>query len=95
MFLPKIEIDCIRSVSRKIHFHCINCDIVATINGLREELTNVKSELNALKNEQGKAIDRDTNKNLLEENIISEIEDRNRRACNLILLNLPESAETI
>ncbi|KAJ3660332.1 hypothetical protein Zmor_004784 [Zophobas morio] len=90
--LSKTEVDCIRSMSRKIHFYCEKCDIVATINGLKEELANVKYELNELKNNQSKVIDdHDTSKKLSEEDIINEIEDRNRRATNLILFNLPES----
>ncbi|KAJ3646692.1 hypothetical protein Zmor_024268 [Zophobas morio] len=91
--LSRAEIECIRSKSRKIHFYCANCDIVATINNLKEELAGVKSELNELKNSQGKVIHQDSVKKLSDDDILMEIEDRNHRAANLVLFNLPESSE--
>ena len=84
--LSKLEVDCVRSNSRKIHFYCDKCDIITTINDLKDEIEGLKSELNELKNCRNK-VDDDSHKKLSDEEIITEVEDRNRRANNLILYN--------
>lgn len=92
--LTAIEVECIRSNSRKIHFYCEKCDIVATINNLKDEISVLKSELTALKTQQvNSADDLASTKKLSDEEIFAEIEERNYRAPNLILFNLPESDE--
>ena len=90
--LSRMEIECIRSNSRKIHYYCDKCDIVATINKLKSELDVLKSELEVMKNNQGN-VARSDNDNLSAEELITEVEERNRRAYNLILFNLSESDE--
>ena len=90
--LAAIEIECVRSNSRKIHYFCDNCDVVTTINKLKTELDSLKTQLEEVKNNQGKVPlpDKDI---LSTEEVINEVEERNRRSYNLILFNLPESEE--
>lgn len=92
--LSTLEADCIRSSTRKIHFYCDNCDIISIVNSLKAEINVLKSELTELKNQQiNNATNLGADKKLSDEEIFSEIEERSRRANNLILLNLPESKE--
>lgn len=87
--LSSAEAECIRSASRKINFFCDNCNIVATINTLKDEINNLKTELENLKITHKAGI----NNILSEEDIVGEVEERFRRANCLILSNLPESIE--
>ena len=93
--LSRLETECIRSSSRKVHYYCEKCDIVSTMNSLKSEIDVLKSELLEIKKRQDQAIDHDSDKRLSEDEVIAEVEDRNRRAANLILFNLPESTETL
>lgn len=89
--LSTVEAECIRSTNRKINFFCTNCNIVTTINTLKNEIDNLKIELEALKD---RSIDKPgASKTVSEEDIFQEAEERMQRSCNLILLNLPESNE--
>lgn len=90
--LSKLEVDCIRSKSRKVHYYCDKCDIVATISGLREELDSLKSELKVVQSNQGN-VNRADSDTVSSEKIIAEVEERQRRSYNLVLFNLPESGK--
>lgn len=88
--LSRLEIECIRSKSRKIHYYCDKCDIVATINKLKSELDSIKTELKAVKSNEEKAVHIDTGI-LSSEKLIAEVEERQRRSYSLVLFNLPEA----
>ena len=91
--LSRLEVQCIRSNSGKIHFYCNKSDIVSTIIELKAEVDGLKKELIDLKNQRIEATDSDPQKKLSDDEIIAEVEERNRRANNLILFHLPESNE--
>ena len=88
--LSRLEVQCIRSNSGKIHFYCNKSDIVSTIIELKAEVDGLKKELIDLKNQRIEDTDIDPQKKLSDVEII---EERNRRANNLILFHLPESNE--
>lgn len=90
--LSKNEVDCLRSKRRKIHFYCDRCDIVDTVLKLKEEVELLKKNLNECKN----AISTDSaisnrSDNFSFDDVLTEFEDRNSRASNLIIYGLPES----
>lgn len=104
--LSRLEVECIRSSTRKIHYYCEKCDIVAAFNALQTELNEVKSELNVLttelnllKTKQDAAandnLENVNHKNLKTEEIIAEAQERYYRSHNLILSNLPETTDNI
>lgn len=90
--LSKVEVDCLRSKRRRVNFYCDNCDIVSTINELKSNILELKTELETLKNNANHS-GPDPNKKLSisENDMIAEFEDRQERANNLILYNLRES----
>lgn len=92
--LSKIEVECIKANSRAVHFYCPKCDIVAIINNLKTEIDDLKSQINELKSAKSCDVVSDPSKNLSIEDVFTEIEERNRRANNLIIYNVPESEKS-
>jgi uncharacterized small protein (DUF1192 family) len=64
------------------------------INLLKSEINQLKSDIGGIKSKPAGVNSPGHNKNLSEEEIIFEAEERSRRANNLILFNLRESSET-
>lgn len=100
--LSRLEVECIRSSTRKIHYYCGKCDIVTAYNTLnsvvtelKNEVLELKTELNILKSERVAIaepnLELGNHKNLTTEELFSELQERNYRANNLILFNLPEN----
>ncbi|KAJ3660168.1 hypothetical protein Zmor_004636 [Zophobas morio] len=102
--LSDIEIECLKSKSRVMHYYCDKCDIISTINCLKEEIRNLKLEVSELKNKNDdnelfkKSTDKiasgDIDVHVVEDELITEIMDRQSRANNLIIYNLPESTSS-
>lgn len=90
--LSKAEVDCLRSKRRRINYYCDKCDIISTINDLKKNILDLKTEMEELKNTKN-VNDPESNKKLTmsEGEMIAEFEDRQARVNNLILYNLPES----
>lgn len=86
--LSKNEADCLRSKRRKIHFYCDRCDIVDTVLKLRDQVESLKAKTDAGLSRDNVISD---NNGFSFEEALAEFEDRNARATNLILYNLPES----
>ncbi|KAJ3654440.1 hypothetical protein Zmor_005034 [Zophobas morio] len=86
--LSRQESECVRLKKSKLRYFCDKCNIVEIIGGLRAEVEKLRSEVAELKYEKTGNV---LNKLLSEEEIISEVDDRQRRATNLIVYNLPES----
>ena len=96
--LSRKEFKCVRTTPRVIHFYCAKCDIVCSINTLKDEidyfkreLSHLKRELNDLQSKQNNVIESDPKKELPHKEIIEEIDERNCHSNNLMLPNLPES----
>lgn len=94
--LSRAEVDCLRSKRKKINFFCDNCDIISTINDLKKNILELKTEIEALKNSNRRDPDPEPGKksSLSEDEIIAELESRQVRSNNLILYNLEESNKT-
>ncbi|KAJ3659047.1 hypothetical protein Zmor_010756 [Zophobas morio] len=73
--LSRLEVECIRSSSRKIHYYCEKCDIVSIIHTMKTEIEVLQDELAELKKSGSNVADRDSEKKLSDEEIIAEIED--------------------
>lgn len=91
--LSRQEAECLRSKKRKIKFFCKNCDLIEVIHTLKEEICGLKNEIALLKTEgHNVSQTRVPEKLLSEDDILSEIEDRQRRANNILIYNMPESS---
>lgn len=90
--LSKNEVDCLRSKRRKIHFYCDRCDIVDTVLKLKEEIELLKKSVNECKNSiPVDSVISDQSDKFSFDDVLTEFEDRNVRATNVIVYGLPES----
>lgn len=48
--LSKPEVDCLKPKRRELNFSCDKCDIISTINDLKQNILELKTELEELKN---------------------------------------------
>ena len=90
------EAECLKSSSRKVRYFCEKCNIVDVVSNLQQEISELKKQITELKNSAGGRSDDNTalinaDKQSNDEDLINEIFDRQQRANNLIIYNLPES----
>ncbi|KAJ3654345.1 hypothetical protein Zmor_013538 [Zophobas morio] len=88
----KAEKACLLNKNRKINFFCGNCDIVKILGALKGEIAILKAEVDELKNNNRS--NSEPTKNCLEE-LIDELEGRQRGSNNLILANVIKSDKEI
>lgn len=97
--LSRIEIQCLKTKDRRISYYCLNCnslknqiaqlkDISSKVASLENELKNLKSCLS----EKNTNIENNST-NLCAEDFISELQDRQNRAHNIIVFNVAESLQ--
>ncbi|KAJ3666174.1 hypothetical protein Zmor_001627 [Zophobas morio] len=92
------EAECLKSTAGKIRYFCEKCNIVDVVSNLQQELNQLKNELSEMKNQISKQsadnavvnAKSDSDKQFIDEEIITEMLDRQERANNLIIYNLPE-----
>ena len=88
------EAECLRASNRKIRYFCEKCNIVDIVSTLQQEVNELKNELSEMKKKADEEISVKETGEVgglsKEEEIISEIIDRQSRANNLIVYNLPE-----
>lgn len=96
--LTRQEVVCLRNANRKINFFCTGCNLIDTVNSLRSEISTLKMELNAVKKATQEKNDipvvfsgNDNQQPFTNDQLFDEIDERQRRASNLIIHNLAES----
>jgi hypothetical protein len=91
--LSRQEADVLRAKKRKITFFCDKCNVVQVIDELRADMSALKNEIEALKNmKHGQPVSSSIpNQVFSEDDILNEVDDRQRRINNIIIYNLPES----
>lgn len=91
------ETSCVKNVNRRLHFFCKRCNLIDIVNELKSEIVALKMELEEMKNvpeNSGEAlagsITSDGHRALSDEQLFAEIEERQLRARNIIITNVPE-----
>ena len=92
--LSRTEVSCLRAKQRKISFYCENCDVVNIIKSLKDQIEHTSHEIASIKKEKSVPAPPITNPSLSEDDIINEIVERQQKAANIIVYNLPESKES-
>lgn len=88
--LTRAEVTCLLSASRRISYQCKKCsDKKQEISELKEMILDLTKQVSELKNKTMDSLTCSTPE--LAEKFISEIRDRNLRASNVIMYNVPES----
>lgn len=99
--ITRQEAACLRVKDRKITFFCGNCNVIDTMKKLKEDIEILRLEINELKNDKQQVIPQQRNPqlqhdtNIDSQQLITEVEERKRRAKNLIIYNIKESSKTI
>ncbi|KAK4876856.1 hypothetical protein RN001_009362 [Aquatica leii] len=87
--LSRTEVQCLLSKDRHITYYCVKCtEKKDEIQDLKQLILSLKSEIESLKNNTSK---NQESKHEYMEEIIFEINERNLRSSNVILLNVNES----
>ncbi|KAJ3658392.1 hypothetical protein Zmor_010132 [Zophobas morio] len=95
------EAECLRSPNRKVRYFCDKCNIMDVVTNLQQEIDELKKQIVELKKateERAGGTDNNTvnttvvaaDKQLIDEELINEIFERQQRANNLIIYNLSE-----
>lgn len=92
--LSRQEASCLRVNDRRITFFCGNCNVLDTIKQLKNDVEILKNEIVILKEEKEGHGQASTQINFNSETLVTEIEERKRRAKNLIVYNIKESNKT-
>ncbi|KAJ3640311.1 hypothetical protein Zmor_003620 [Zophobas morio] len=89
--LSRAEVQCLRQKQRRIPFYCEDCDIVKLVKSLKDQIQRLSNEIANIKKEVSPVSSID--KTLSEDDIINEIMERQQKAVNIIVYNLPESGK--
>lgn len=91
--ISRQEASCLRAKERRITFFCGKCNVMDTLKQLKEDIDTLKSEMQKIKDEKLQHQKENVN-SISSEQLITETEERKRRAKNLIIYNIDESNDT-
>lgn len=91
--LSRTEVNLLKNQDRTLKFSCVQCknlpSLIKLIRELKETVSTLTTEVNQLK--ENKLVN--SNESLLIQNVITEISEREKRACNIIVYNCDEEQD--
>ena len=96
--LSRQEVACLRGVNRRLQFFCRNCNLLDTLKMLQNDVKELKEKLSERdKKQQGETSYLgviNESQTISDNQLFDELEERQRRGCNVIINNLPEPDES-